>query len=65
MKGVREAPQNPVEITAPETKELTIALPVELADEVATWADVNGITLDEQVRRLIEHALGRKPRASS
>jgi hypothetical protein len=57
------APPNPVPLPErPETKELTIKLPTELAEEVEVWAGVNGVSIDEQMTRLVERALGRRHR---
>jgi hypothetical protein len=45
---------------SPETEALTISLPIELIDQVRQWASCNEIGLDEQIARLLDHALGQK-----
>ena len=42
---------------SPETEALTISLPIELIDQVRQWASRNEIGLDEQIARLLDHAL--------
>jgi len=58
-EGPREAPPNPVPLK-PETDAVTISLPIELIDRVRQWASHSEIGLDEQIARLLEHALGQK-----
>ena len=55
----------PRDVPLPEvvaTRSLMVSLPKDLADEVEQWAGANEVSLDVQVERLIERALGRKPR---
>jgi hypothetical protein len=57
---VTSAPPNPVPLETPDVKELTIKLPTEFADEVAAWAEASGVTVDEEIERMILRALGRR-----
>ena len=41
-----------------ETKTLTVVLPIDL--NVEAWASINELTVDQQIPRLPEHALGQK-----
>ena len=43
-----------------ETKTLTVVLPIDLAENVEAWASINELTVDQQIPRLPEHALGQK-----
>jgi len=43
-----------------ETKTLTVVRPIDLAENVEARASINELTIDQQIPRLPEHALGQR-----